>query len=82
MGIVIMGVALFWPAGKIDWWLAWAALSVRLAWSAATARDSLDYCKLPYGLKTGPFRFHCQKYPRRVERAAVKYLVIKRGSNL
>jgi len=37
MGIVIMGLALFWPAGRIDWWPAWAAIAVMLAWILATA---------------------------------------------
>jgi len=37
MGIVIMGVALFWSAGTMNWWAAWAALAVMLAWSTATA---------------------------------------------
>jgi protein-S-isoprenylcysteine O-methyltransferase Ste14 len=36
LGIVGMGVFLFWPAGRIDWWPAWAALSVMLAWITAT----------------------------------------------
>jgi hypothetical protein len=37
MGLVVMGVALFWSAGRIDWWPAWASLAVMLAWIAATA---------------------------------------------
>lgn len=37
MGIVIMGVALFWSAGKIDWWAAWASIAVMLSWITATA---------------------------------------------
>ncbi len=37
MGIVLMGVALFWSAGRIDWWPAWALIFVMLAWSKATA---------------------------------------------
>lgn len=37
MGIVVMGVALFWSAGQIDWWLAWASIAVMLAWITATA---------------------------------------------
>ena len=37
MGIVVMGVALFWSAGRIDWWPAWASISVMLAWITATA---------------------------------------------
>jgi hypothetical protein len=37
MGIVVMGVALFWSAGQIDWWPAWAAIVVMSAWITATA---------------------------------------------
>jgi protein-S-isoprenylcysteine O-methyltransferase Ste14 len=36
LGIVIMGVALLWSAGRIGWWPAWAAIVVMLAWTAAT----------------------------------------------
>jgi protein-S-isoprenylcysteine O-methyltransferase Ste14 len=37
LGIVVMGVALFWSAGQIDWWPAWAAITVMAAWITATA---------------------------------------------
>ncbi|RMD58713.1 hypothetical protein D6833_12560, partial [Candidatus Parcubacteria bacterium] len=37
MGTVLMGVALFWSAGRIDWWPAWALIVVMFAWSTATA---------------------------------------------
>jgi protein-S-isoprenylcysteine O-methyltransferase Ste14 len=37
MGLVGMGVALFWSAGRIDWWPAWAALAVMAGWIVATA---------------------------------------------
>jgi protein-S-isoprenylcysteine O-methyltransferase Ste14 len=37
MGIVFMGVALFWSAGKTDWWPAWVSIAVMLAWIIATA---------------------------------------------
>jgi protein-S-isoprenylcysteine O-methyltransferase Ste14 len=37
MGLVTMGVALFWSAGRIDWWPAWGALAVMLGWIVATA---------------------------------------------
>ena len=37
IGVVVMGVALFWAAGTINWWPAWAALAVVAAWSAGTA---------------------------------------------
>jgi len=36
LGIVGMGVALFWSAGRIDWWPAWAAIAVWLAFFTAT----------------------------------------------
>ncbi|MDD5312816.1 MAG: isoprenylcysteine carboxylmethyltransferase family protein [Dehalococcoidia bacterium] len=36
IGVVIMGVALFWSAGQINWWPAWAAIAVMLAWITAT----------------------------------------------
>jgi protein-S-isoprenylcysteine O-methyltransferase Ste14 len=32
LGIVGMGVALFWSAGRFDWRPAWAAIAVWLAW--------------------------------------------------
>jgi protein-S-isoprenylcysteine O-methyltransferase Ste14 len=37
LGLVGMGVALFWSAGQVTWWPAWAALLVMLAWITATA---------------------------------------------
>ena len=37
LGLVGMGVALFWSAGQIAWWPAWAAIAVMLAWIIATA---------------------------------------------
>jgi len=37
MGLVVMGVALFWSAGRMDWWPAWAALAVMFVWIIATA---------------------------------------------
>jgi protein-S-isoprenylcysteine O-methyltransferase Ste14 len=37
IGLIVMGVALFWPAGTIRWWPAWALLFVMLAWTVATA---------------------------------------------
>ena len=35
LGILGMGVALFWSAGRIDWWPAWAVIAVWVAWYAA-----------------------------------------------
>jgi protein-S-isoprenylcysteine O-methyltransferase Ste14 len=35
LGILAMGVALFWSAGRMDWWAAWAAIGVWLAFYTA-----------------------------------------------
>ena len=35
LGIVGVGVALFWSAGRFGWWQAWAAIAVWLAWFTA-----------------------------------------------
>jgi protein-S-isoprenylcysteine O-methyltransferase Ste14 len=35
LGIAGMGVALFWSAGQINWWAAWAAIAVWLAFYTA-----------------------------------------------
>ncbi len=35
LGIAGMGLALFWSAGRIDWWAAWAAIAVWLAFYTA-----------------------------------------------
>ena len=37
MGVILMGIALFWSAGRIDWWSAWALIGLMFAWSIATA---------------------------------------------
>lgn len=36
MGSVLAGVALFWSAGRLDWWPGWAMVAILLVWSAAT----------------------------------------------
>jgi protein-S-isoprenylcysteine O-methyltransferase Ste14 len=36
LSIVGMGVAVFWSAGRIDWWPAWAAIGVWVVWFSAT----------------------------------------------
>jgi len=36
LSLLAAGVALFWSAGRIDWWPAWAALAVWLTWFIAT----------------------------------------------
>lgn len=35
VSIASMGVALFWSAGRIDWWPPWAAIAVWSVWFAA-----------------------------------------------
>ena len=36
LSIAAMGVALFWSAGRIDWWAAWAAIGVWATFFTAT----------------------------------------------
>lgn len=36
MGTIVLGVVLFWSAGRLDWWPAWGLVLVTLAWTAAT----------------------------------------------
>jgi protein-S-isoprenylcysteine O-methyltransferase Ste14 len=36
-GVLVMGAALFWSAGRVDWWQAWAALAVMSAWTIGMA---------------------------------------------
>lgn len=36
LSVAAMGVALFWSAGRIDWWAAWAAIGVWLIFFTAT----------------------------------------------
>ena len=54
MGIVVMGVALFWSAGRINWWPAWAALSVMLAWIIGTASVILRFNPSLLAERLGP----------------------------
>lgn len=37
LGLIIMGLALFGSAGRVDWWPAWAAMAVMATWTLATA---------------------------------------------
>jgi protein-S-isoprenylcysteine O-methyltransferase Ste14 len=43
LNLVGMAVALFWSAGRVDWWPAWAALAVMAGWMMATAIIILRY---------------------------------------
>ena len=54
MGIIVMGVALFWAAGRIDWWPGWAALAVMAAWIIATAIVILRFNPALLAERLGP----------------------------
>lgn len=54
LGLVVMGVALFWPAGRLDWWPAWASLGVMAAWIIATAVVILRTCPDLLAERLGP----------------------------
>ena len=54
LGLVVMGVALFWSAGRIDWWPAWAALAVMAAWIVATAVVILRFNPALLAERLGP----------------------------
>jgi protein-S-isoprenylcysteine O-methyltransferase Ste14 len=43
ISLIGMAVALFWSAGRLDWWAAWAALAVMALWTAGTAFIVLHY---------------------------------------
>lgn len=36
LGVLLTGLALFWPAGDLCWWPAWALIAVTTAWVIAT----------------------------------------------
>jgi len=36
MGTAFLGVALFWSAGRVDWWSGWALIATVLVWIMAT----------------------------------------------
>jgi protein-S-isoprenylcysteine O-methyltransferase Ste14 len=36
LSIIVAGGVLFWAAGRMDWWAAWAMIAVWLAWFIAT----------------------------------------------
>ena len=37
LGLFMMGLALFWAAGRLDWWPGWASLILMAGWSAGIA---------------------------------------------
>ncbi len=56
MGVAVMGVALFWPAGRIGWWPAWALIAVMLVWIAAMAAVILRFNPGLLAERLGPRR--------------------------
>ncbi len=56
LGIIIVIVALFWSAGRLDWWNAWATIAVLLAWTIATAIVILRYNPALLTERLGPRR--------------------------
>jgi protein-S-isoprenylcysteine O-methyltransferase Ste14 len=36
IGVLFMAVALFWAAGRLDWWPAWGLVTLMAAWTLAT----------------------------------------------
>jgi protein-S-isoprenylcysteine O-methyltransferase Ste14 len=43
LGLAVMAVALFWSAGQINWWPAWAAIAVMLSWTIAMTSVMLRF---------------------------------------
>lgn len=37
MGVIMVGVILFWSAGRLDWWMGWGVTAVYALWVAANA---------------------------------------------
>ena len=37
IGVIMVGVILFWPAGRLDWWMGWGVTAVYALWVAANA---------------------------------------------
>jgi protein-S-isoprenylcysteine O-methyltransferase Ste14 len=54
LGLTMMGIALFWSAGRLDWWPGWAVLAVMAAWIAATATVILRFNPSLLAERLGP----------------------------
>ena len=54
MGVILMGVALFWSAGEIGWLPAWALLGVIVSWIIATAVVTLRHSPELLAERLGP----------------------------
>lgn len=49
-----MAVVLYWSAGRIDWWPAWAALAVMAVWIMATTIVILRFTPALLAERLGP----------------------------
>ncbi len=56
LGLAVMGIALFWSAGTMDWWPAWATLVVTAVWIAATGFVIIRFCPALLAERLGPRR--------------------------
>lgn len=54
MGLVLLGVALFWSAGRLDWTPGWAVLAVMAAWTLGMAIVMLRYNPSLIAERLGP----------------------------
>jgi protein-S-isoprenylcysteine O-methyltransferase Ste14 len=54
MGLLVLAVALFVSAGRINWWPAWAALAVMVAWVVATAYVIMRFNPDLFAERLGP----------------------------
>lgn len=61
LGVLFLAVALFWPAGTLRWWQAWALLGVTAGWIIGTgiviARSNPDLFAERLGLRKGAKRW-------------------------
>lgn len=37
LGLLVLGIALFWPAGRLDWLMGWVLIGITFLWVGATA---------------------------------------------
>ena len=54
MGVVILGVILFWSAGTMNWPMGWALVAVTFAWATATLLVSVKRHPDLLAERTGP----------------------------
>ena len=43
LSLAVMGVALFWSAGRLDWWAGWGAIVVMFFWLAGVGLVNLHF---------------------------------------